>query len=340
MKGLEEAFREKPELKFLFTGGKGGVGKTIAAAGIAYHFASSGKRTLLASLNPVHSMSSLFGQDLSGGKIKPVAGISGLDAIEVETAEVVERYRENIAKRVREFLKYSDIPLDAGPFIDIAATNPAFEESAMFDRMIDMMLTEGERYDRLVFDTAAVANAVRLIGLSKIYGLWLNRMIESRKEALALRVQLSFRKDKVMEEVRKDPMLADLLDQNERFTKARALLTDPERTAFFFVTLPLALPIAVVTRFIKMVGQYNIPVGGVIVNGVIEDAVLSANPGDEYLRNRYDDQQKYMGQIRTELGGLVRAFSPLYPAEVHGADAVASVSRDLFTYTPPRWNGA
>lgn len=209
----------------------------------------------------------------------------------------------------------------------------------MFDKMIDLMLTEGEHYDLIVFDTAAVANAVRLIGLSKIYGLWLNRMIESRKEALSLRVQLSFRREKVMEEVRKDPMLADLLDQNERYLKARALLTDPERTAFFFVTLPLALPIAVVTRFIKMVGQYNIPVGGVIVNGVIDEAAAAASPGDEYLRNRYEEQQKYLRQIETELGGLVRAFSPLYPAEVQGLDAVARVSADLFTYRPARSNG-
>ncbi|MGH6830997.1 MAG: ArsA-related P-loop ATPase, partial [Methylocella sp.] len=113
MPRLDDTFERKPDLKFLFTGGKGGVGKTIAAAGIAYHFASRGKRTLVASLNPVHSMSSVFGQELSGGGIRPVAGVPNLHAIEVETSEVVERYRENIAKRVREFLKYSDIPLDA-----------------------------------------------------------------------------------------------------------------------------------------------------------------------------------------------------------------------------------
>ncbi|MGH8104267.1 MAG: ArsA family ATPase [bacterium] len=339
MPRLDDTFERKPDLKFLFTGGKGGVGKTIAAAGIAYHFASRGKRTLVASLNPVHSMSSVFGQELSGGGIRPVAGVPNLHAIEVETSEVVERYRENIAKRVREFLKYSDIPLDARPFIDIAATNPAFEESAMFDRMIDLMLGEGLQYDLVIFDTAAVANAIRLIGLSKIYGLWLNRMIESRKEALSLRVQLSFRREKVMEEVRKDPMLADLLDSNERFTKARALLTDPERTAFLFVTLPLALPIAVVTRFIKMVNQYNIPVGGVIVNGIIDESVLAANPNEEYLRNRYLEQQRYLQQIQSDLGGLVCAFSPLHSGEVSGIASVAKVSQDLFTYRPAHWNG-
>src|SRR5439155_741335 len=108
-----------------------------------------------------------------------VQGAKGVHAVEVETTEVVERYRNSIRGRVKEFLKWADIPLDAKPFIEIATTNPAFEESAMFDRMVDYILKEGEAYDRVIFDTAAVANAVRLIGLSKIYGLWLTRMIDS-----------------------------------------------------------------------------------------------------------------------------------------------------------------
>ncbi|HDH09855.1 MAG TPA: arsenic transporter, partial [Chloroflexi bacterium] len=237
---LSELLDTRPDLKFIFTGGKGGVGKTTAAVGLAYHFASEGKKTLVASLNPVHSLSSVFGQDLAGGKTKEV--MDNLYAVEVETQDVVERYRQNIAQRVKDFLKWADIPVKAGPFIDIAVTNPAFEESAMFDKMTDIMLTEGQDYDVLVFDTAAVANAIRLIGLSKIYGLWLNRMIESRKEALSLRVSLSFRKEKVMEEVKKDPMMADLLAMNEKFKQVKTMLVDPGKTAFFFITLPLALP--------------------------------------------------------------------------------------------------
>jgi anion-transporting ArsA/GET3 family ATPase len=130
---------------------------------------------LVASLNPVHSLTSVFGQDLPGGVVKPVQDASGLYAVEVDTRDAVERYRDNIGKRVREFLKWSDVPVDPKPFINIAATNPAFEESAMFDKMVDFMLREGQEYDMVVFDTAAVANAVRLIGLSKIYGLWLAR---------------------------------------------------------------------------------------------------------------------------------------------------------------------
>jgi arsenite-transporting ATPase len=338
MQTLMQLLNEKPGLRFIFTGGKGGVGKTVAAAGIAIQFARQGKRTLLASLNPVHSLSSVFGQPLSGGAVLPVEGVSNLFAVEVETQEVVARYRESIGRRVREFLKWADIPIDARPFVDIAATNPAFEESAMFDKMMDIMLGERGNYDAIVFDTAAVANAVRLIGLSKIYGLWLGRMIESRKQALSLRVQLAFRKERVMEEVRKDPLMADLISMNERFLQVKELLIDPQQTAFFFVTLPLALPISVVKRFIGMVGEYHIPVGGVLVNQVLPPEIVSNNPDETYLQNKYQEQLGYMQTIKSDLGELVCGFIPLYDGEVVGLKMIQLATIDLFAYEPAYWS--
>lgn len=332
---LREFLDSKPNLRFVFTGGKGGVGKTVSAAVLAYQFAREGKKTLVASLNPVHSLTSVFGQPLSGGKFAPVQGVPNLYGVEVDASDVVTRYRDNIGVRVKEFLKYADIPVDSRPFVDIAVTNPAFEESAMFDKMIDIMLNEAKDFDRIVFDTAAVANAIRLIGLSKIYGLWLNRMIESRKEALSLRIQLSFRKEKVEEEVRKDPMLADLMNMNDRFNRVKKLLIDPEITAFFFVTLPLTLPISVVTRFIQQVKAYDIPVGGVLVNSCIRVEEARKAMGDEYLQNKFSEQKGYMDTIQSQLGPLVRSYVPLYNNEVHGLASLHQVAEDMFAPGDP-----
>ena len=330
---LGEFLKTKPKLKFMFTGGKGGVGKTVTAAGLAYHYASKGEKVLLASLNPIHSLSSLFDQDLSGGEIKKVEGMDNLYAVEVEINDIVEKYKQNIANRLSEFLKWADIPLNPKPFIDIATTNPAFQESAMFDKIMDMVLTEGESFDRVIFDTAAVANAVRLIGLSKIYGMWLNRMIESRKEALSLRVKLSFRKEVVMEEIKKDPLLADLLTMQEKFEKVRKIFLDSEKTAFFFVTFPLSLPISVVKRFIKMVSAFDIPVGGVFVNMVLPKNVAEKSKSS-YVQNKYREQLEYMKIIVNDLGKQVRSYIPLYEAEVRGLDAIKKLSEDMFSWIP------
>lgn len=332
-KTLLEFAAEKPNLKFFFTGGKGGVGKTIVAAGIAHYYASKGEKILLASLNPVHSLSSMFGQELWGGGIKKVEGVENLYAIEVDIKETVQQYKDQLAERLRWFLKWADIPVKADDFTAIASTNPAFEESAMFDVMLDLMLKEIENYDKIVFDCAAVANAVRLLGLGKIYDLWLSRMIASREEAMSLRVKLSFRKEKVKDEIKKDPMMADLLEMRTKMHEAKKYLNNPEATAFFFVTIPLALPIAVVKRFIAMVRGFDIPIGGVFVNMVIPEDVVKGKV-TEYMENKYKEQQNYLGTIKKDLWPLVRGEVPLFQTEIVGIDMIAKVADAVANWKP------
>ena len=150
-----------------------------------------------------------------------------------------------------------------------------------------------------------------------------------------MRVQLSFRKEKVMEEVRKDPLMADLMSMNERFDRAKGILVDPERTAFFFVTLPLALPIAVVRRFIGMVQKFSIPIGGVIVNEVLRPEIALQKGAGEYLANKYHEQMGYMKVLYRDLGPLVCSYIPLYASEVGGVEMIRQVSDDMMSYVPP-----
>lgn len=325
--------KELAKAKYIFVGGKGGVGKTVSAGAMAAEIARQGKRVLLASLNPVHSLSSLFMQDLSGGTFKNVQGVEGLTAIEVEINDLIERYRSNMAARLKEFFKWAEIPINPEPFIQIATTNPAFQESAMFDKVMDIIVGEGGKYDVVVFDTAAVANAVRLIGLSKLYGLWLARMMQSRREAQEYRLKLSVRKEKVMEEIKKDPVVADLLSLYEKFTKTREALTDPSKTLFYFVTTPESLPISVVKRFINMVQAFNIPVGGIFVNMVLDRADVSSDPTG-YLRSKWEEQHHYLDIINRDLGEHVKGYIRMYPTEIRGLEALNNVIKDVYEFTP------
>lgn len=319
--------------KYIFIGGKGGVGKTVSAGALAVNAAQQGKTVLLASLNPVHSLSSLFMQNLSGGVFRQVEGVKGLTAVEVEISDLLERYRVNMESRLKEFFKWAEIPINPEPFIQIATTNPAFQESAMFDKVMDIMVKEGEKYDVVVFDTAAVANAVRLIGLSKLYGLWLARMIQSRKEAQEYRLRLSVRKEKIMEEIKKDPVVADLLNLYDRFTKTRQSITDPDKTLFYFVTTPESLPISVVKRFISMVQSFNIPVGGIFVNMVLDRKDVGSDPTG-YLQAKWEEQRNYLNIIEKELGSYVRGFIRMYPTEIRGMTALGQVISDLGEFLP------
>ncbi|MEM2553720.1 MAG: ArsA-related P-loop ATPase, partial [Nitrososphaerota archaeon] len=103
---FKEFINSKPNLKYLFFGGKGGVGKTVIAAGTAYYLAESlGKKTLISSTNPVHSLSSAFGQDIWGKGIQKIKDTKNLYAIEIDISDTIKRYKEEIRNKILTFLK-------------------------------------------------------------------------------------------------------------------------------------------------------------------------------------------------------------------------------------------
>jgi arsenite-transporting ATPase len=309
-----------PGLRYTFFGGKGGVGKTVMAGMNAVHLARTGKRTLLASTNPVHSLSGLLGQDVFG-KPTPVKGVDNLWAFEIDTRDAIERSKREIREKIQWFLKFAEISTKADEFVEAATMNPAFEESAMFENMIDLMFND--EYDVYVFDTAPTANARRLLGMSKVYGLWVDKMLKSREEAQSLREALSFTKKK-----EEDPLMLYLVDFRERIGHARELLTDPQKTAFFFVTLPEALPIAVIRRFIDWFTDFGIPVGGVVVNMVIRTEEGEAAP--DFVRNRIEMQSAYLDEIGERFPGQVRAVVPLFDSDIRGVASINTATASVF----------
>lgn len=302
--------------KYLFFGGKGGVGKTVLAGAAAIYLSSLGKKTLLCSTNPVHSLSSCFGQQFFGSGEINVEGCSDLYALEIETAATVEKYRENTRVKILDFLKYADIPIDPAPFVDAATTNPAFEESAMFDNVVDIILAN--KYDCYVFDTAPVAHTYRLLGMSRMYDMWLGKMIKSREDAISMKKSLSFKKGK---KETSDPMIEGMLESRRKTEEIRKLLTDPELTAFYFVTLPLALPISVVERFIYWVKEFQIPVGGVIVNQVMPQTDSKSS----FIINKQYEQKTYLDLIDKKFGSMISAKIPLFENEIRGVDMLKRV---------------
>jgi arsenite-transporting ATPase len=311
-----------PKIKYIFLGGKGGVGKTIMAAASALWFARQGKKTLLASTNPVHSLSNLLNQDVFG-KAARICDEERCWGFEIDTKDSIERSKQEIREKISWFLKFADITIKAEEFVESATMNPAFEESAMFENMLDLMFKD--EYEIYVFDTAPTANARRLLGMSKVYSLWVDKMLKSRGEAKVMRKALSYTKKE-----EKDPLMDYLLQFKDRMARASVLLTNPELTAFFFVTLPESLPIAVITRFIQWFRDFGIPVGGVIVNGLIQKETVKAD-SPEFVRNRVKMQDEHMEEIWQAFGDGVRSIVPLFETEVQGPVMLRRLAERLFS---------
>jgi arsenite-transporting ATPase len=318
---MNEFMRAHPKLKYVFFGGKGGVGKTVMAGAAALWAAKQGKKTLVASTNPVHSLSNLLEKDVFG-KAAVVCDEEKCYAFEIDTRDTIERSKQEIREKINWFLRFADITTKAEDFIESATMNPAFEESAMFENMIDIMFKD--EYEFYVFDTAPTANARRLLGMSKVYSLWVEKMLKSREEAKSLREMLSFSKKK-----EKDPLMDYLLGFKDRMGRAKELLTDDSLTAFFFVTLPESLPIAVITRFINWFHEFGIPVGGVIVNGLIQKDQVGKDTVN-FVLNRIQMQDEHMEEIWKIFGDRVRSIVPLFETEVKGAKMLNRTVEHLF----------
>jgi len=319
---MNEFMRVHPKLKYVFFGGKGGVGKTVMAGAAALWAAKQGKKTLLASTNPVHSLSNLLEKDVFG-KAAVVCDEAKCYAFEIDTRDTIERSKQEIREKINWFLRFADITTKAEDFIESATMNPAFEESAMFENMMDIMFKD--EYEFYVFDTAPTANARRLLGMSKVYSMWVEKMLKSREEAKSLRELLSFSKKGEKE----DPLMNYLLSFKDRMGHAKELLTDDNLTAFFFVTLPESLPIAVITRFINWFHEFGIPVGGVIVNGVIQKEQVGKDTVN-FVLNRIQMQDEHMEEIWQIFGDRVRSIIPLFETEVKGAKMLNRTVERLF----------
>ena len=115
-KTTQKFLAEHPDMKYIFFGGKGGVGKTVLAGAAALWFASQGKRTLLASTNPVHSLTSMLDKNVFGVPTL-VKGADNFYAYEIDTKDTIERSKKEIREKINWFLRFADIKTKADEFV-------------------------------------------------------------------------------------------------------------------------------------------------------------------------------------------------------------------------------
>ena len=126
----------------------------------------------------------------------------------------MERSKQEIREKINWFLKFADITTKAEDFIESATMNPAFEESAMFENMMDLIFRD--EYDFYVFDTAPTANARRLLGMSKVYWPLGGEDAQEQGGGQVASGVLSFTKKE-----EKDPLMDYLLSFKDRMANAQ-----------------------------------------------------------------------------------------------------------------------
>ncbi|MBA2617685.1 MAG: ArsA family ATPase [Rubrobacter sp.] len=281
--------------RLAFFGGKGGVGKTTLAAAFATLLAERGEKTLLVSTDPAHSTSDVLGAKLSGD---PTGLEENLWAVEIDAAADAAAYVERVKEDAKGSVSPEVLPA-VRQHLELAKSSPGTEESALFDRFVDLIALCPEQYDRIVFDTAPTGHTLRLLTLPALLTAWVEGMVRQREKVAGMERMLRNLAGK--EGSDDDPILNRLRGRRDRFHHARHRLL--EDTKFYLVLIPERLPIEETARALETLKQAEVHVGALIVN-----RVLPQSADGEFMHARLEQQSEYLEEIGRRFGrrGIVR----------------------------------
>jgi len=304
-------------------GGKGGLGKTTFSAATAYYLAQQGHRVLVFSVDPQASLSDIFQCDIFGKGAVEI--MPNLYAQEVDADRRIKDYQEEIRQKIRDMYKLDKIPDEIEDYIQAAAAEPAMEESAIFDAVVDIVV-KGD-YDYYIYDLVPLGHALYYLSMASIYDAWIDKVTVLREEMRQYdEAAAVMRKGKESEE---DYILKELQYIRERIQNSSGILTDKKRTAFFFVLIPEKMAILDTEKAKDLFAKFQVPLSGYIVNRVIPEELGDQNI-PEYLRNRISMQKDNIEQIKDNFGSEVLAWVPEFERDITGLQMIKRVADAMF----------
>jgi arsenite-transporting ATPase len=320
---LARIFRENPDRRYIMYGGKGGLGKTTFSAATAYWLAKQGYKVLVFSVDPQASLTDIFERDIFGQG--PVEIIPNLYAQEIDADRHIQAYQDEIRAKIRDMYGFEEVPEEIESYIQAAAAEPAMEESAIFDKVVDIIV--GGEYDYYVYDLVPLGHALYYLSMASVYDEWIGKITSLREEMQEYaQVAAILERKKESDE---DQILAELQDIRYRINTSSSILTDNERTAFFFVIIPEEMALVDTQTAAVKFAEFDVPLIGYIVNRVLPEE-LSEQDIPEYLENRISQQKEYLGKIETLFGEQVLASVPEFERDITGLDMIARMAEAMF----------
>ena len=321
---LAEVFARHPERRYVMFGGKGGLGKTTFSAATAWWLARQGNKVLVFSVDPHASLSDIFQQDIFGKG--PVQIVDNLWAQEIDADRRIKDYQDEIRQKILDMYSLDKVPDEIEEYIAAASAEPAMEESAIFDSVVDIVVEGG--YDYYIYDLVPLGHALYYLSMAKVYDEWIGKITHLREEMREYEeVAARIRRDT---EIQEDLILGELQDIRKRINAASRILTDREKTAFFFVLIPEQMILIDTRKAAEMFAKFDVPIGGYIVNRVIPEHLEREDGVPAYLKNHIQEQRRQLGEIDRRLGGDVLARVPELERDVTGLEMIERLARIMY----------
>jgi arsenite-transporting ATPase len=308
---LRETFETHKDRRYIMFGGKGGLGKTTFSAATAYWLAKQGHKVLVFSVDPQASLSDIFQRDIFGQGAVEI--MPNLYAQEVDADRHIHDYQEQIRKKIRDMYGLDAVPEEIEQYIQAASAEPAMEESAIFDAVVDIVV--GGEYDYYIYDLVPLGHALYYLSMAKVYDEWINRITKLRQEMREQEEMVArIKRQKTTEE---DHILTELQYIKDRINQSSRILTDKEKTAFFFVIVPEEMIILDTEKAAGLFAKFDVPIVGYVVNRVLP-ADLAGQVIPPYLQKRLTMQGEYLQKIDKIFGKQVVGRVPELERDITG----------------------
>jgi len=200
------------------------------------------------------------------------------------------------------------------------------EESAIFDQVVDIVVA-GE-FDYYIYDLVPLGHALYYLSMASVYDQWISKITKLREdmreyEQMAARVSRG-------KELQEDQILEELQDIKYRISTSSSILTDKEKTAFFFVLVPEEMILIDTQNASKLFKKYDVPISGYITNRVIPPELMDTASVPEYLRNRFAMQQTYLKKIDEIFGRDVLANVQEMERDITGLSMIERMAEMMF----------
>ncbi len=320
---MREVFDKNPDRRYIMFGGKGGLGKTTFSAATAYWLAKQGYKVLVFSVDPQASLSDIFKRDIFGKG--PVEIMPNLYAQEIDADQRIKEYQEEIRQKIRDMYGLPEIPEEIENYIQAAAAEPAMEESAIFDEVVDIV--GSGNYDYYIYDLVPLGHALYYLSMASVYDQWIDKITALRTEMEEYSQVASVMQRK--KESEEDKILKELQFIKQRINTSSGILTDKLKTAFFFVVVPEEMIILDTKKAAGLFAKFDVPLAGYIVNRVIPSE-LAGQDIPPYLRNRMEMQTTYLKEIDQVFSGEVLARIPEFERDITGLPMIERMAEVMF----------
>jgi arsenite/tail-anchored protein-transporting ATPase len=298
----------------LFTG-KGGVGKTTVAAATAVRAAAAGKRTLIMSTDPAHSLADSFDIPLTG-RTQPVT--DNLWAEQIDAQERLEANWRDIQEFVISFLNWAGVDAIEAEELSVI---PGLDE--IFSLTDVKQHADSGRFDVLVVDCAPTAETLRLLSLPEVMNWYIERIFPvERRVVKTIRPLLSRITSMPIAD---DRIFAAVERLHRNLDGVRQLMVNDRMSSVRLVVNPEKMVIAEARRTYTYLSLFGYRVDAVVVNRIIPDEV-----NDPYFGKWKDIQAEHLATIQESFEPVPILTARLFDREMVGLDLLTEMGEEVY----------